>query len=355
LFAECRLRTRVLLLTVCFGLSWAEAVIAAPAKSATKAPAKGAPKSDAKTDQVVSPPEDTSPVAATVNGTAIHTAEIEAALLPTTEGRHLPPDALELLQAEALAQLIDRVLIEAFLSGDAKPVTPEEVADALAKFKTQLEGQKSTLDQFLAEKHLTLETLRRQIAWQILWDRGRQKYLTSAALESYFDAHRKEFDGSEVRASHILLRPATAGDAQAVPRLVKEATALREQIEAGKISFADAAAKYSAGPSREKAGDIGFFPRNGLMVEPFARAAFALEKGQISPPVITNFGVHLIQITDVTPGKKKWTDVAEQLKPPAAQAMFEKLAERERAKAQIEFTAAWPHFKPGTHELEKAQ
>ena len=71
------------------------------------------------------------------------------------------------------------------------------------------------------------------------------------------------------------------------------------------MTFADAAEKYSAGPSRAKGGDLGFIPRHGIMVEPFARAAFVLAKGEISPPMATVFGIHLITVTDVKPGDEK--------------------------------------------------
>ena len=90
------------------------------------------------------------------------------------------------------------------------------------------------------------------------------KYLTDKILQEYFEAHRRQYDGSEVRASHILLRPAGRRDVAAIKTLVEEAAALRAQIEAGKLTFAEAAEKYSAGPSREQGGDVGFFSRHGV-------------------------------------------------------------------------------------------
>ena len=203
----------------------------------------------------------------------------------------------------------------------------------------------------LAERRSTLPLLRQQLAWQVLWERAVAKYLTDKVLEDYFEAHRRQFDGSEIRASHVLFRPAGRRDAAAIEKLVEEAAALRAEIEAGKLTFAEAAERYSAAPSREQGGDVGFFPRHGVMVDAFAQAAFSLEKGQISQPVVTPFGVHLITVTDMKPGTKTWTEVVDQLQSPAAKAMFDKLAARERAKAKIEFTDAWPHFAPGTHEL----
>jgi parvulin-like peptidyl-prolyl isomerase len=185
----------------------------------------------------------------------------------------------------------------------------------------------------------------------VLWDGAMEKQLTDDVLKAYFEANKREFDGSEVRASHILFRSAKSADGNATTALLRDATAVREQIETGKLTFAEAAAKYSTGPSREKGGDLGFLPRHGLMVDAFSRAAFALEKGKISLPVVSPFGVHLIMVTDIRNGTKTWEDVREELKPPAAQALFDKIAKRERDKAAIQFLGPDPHFKPGTREL----
>lgn len=88
----------------------------------------------------------------------------------------------------------------------------------------------------------------------------------------------------EIRASHILVKTEA------------EAVKLREKIEGGK-SFADAAAMYSECPSGANGGDLGFFGR-GVMVKPFEDAAFGLETGVVSQPVETQFGWHLIVVTD---------------------------------------------------------
>ncbi len=306
-------------------------------------------------DTVVAPAQaDDSPVVAEVNGHKIRTAEVEslfASVVPEDQRATLDDKGLTILKAETLAQLIDRRLVEAALSAATGAPTAKEIDAAVENFKLQLEGQHKNLDEVMAQRHLSMALLRDHLAWNILWERTVTKYLTSKVLEEYFSANQRQFDGSEVRASHILFRPVGRHDTAAIAKLVEEASALRAKIVAGNLTFAEAAEKYSAGPSREQAGDVGFFPRQGVMGDAFSQAAFSLEKGQISQPVVTPFGVHLITVTDVKPGTKPFGDVVDQLKAPAAKAMFEKLATRERAKATIEFTDAWPHFNPGTHEL----
>ena len=89
----------------------------------------------------------------------------------------------------------------------------------------------------------------------------------------------------EVRASHVLVKTED------------EAKKLREDINAGKISFEDAARQISVCPSGHEGGDLGFFKR-GVMVKPFEDAAFAMKEiGEVSEPVETQFGWHLIQLT----------------------------------------------------------
>lgn len=89
---------------------------------------------------------------------------------------------------------------------------------------------------------------------------------------------------SEVRASHILV--SSKGEAEKI----------RQEILDGK-SFEDAAKEYSSCPSSAKGGDLGYFSR-GMMVPEFEKEAFALPVGQISKPVRTQFGWHLISVTD---------------------------------------------------------
>lgn len=88
----------------------------------------------------------------------------------------------------------------------------------------------------------------------------------------------------EVRASHILVKTED------------EANKVYDEIVAGK-DFATAAAEYSQCPSAANGGDLGFFSR-GMMVKPFEEAAFALEKNILSKPVQTQYGWHLIIVTD---------------------------------------------------------
>lgn len=88
---------------------------------------------------------------------------------------------------------------------------------------------------------------------------------------------------TEVRASHILVKTE------------EEAKNLYDEIKNGK-SFSEVAKEQSLCPSGQNGGDLGYFGK-GMMVKPFEDAAFTLEIGELSQPVKTQFGWHLIQVT----------------------------------------------------------
>lgn len=88
----------------------------------------------------------------------------------------------------------------------------------------------------------------------------------------------------EIRASHILVKTE------------QEAKSILERINKGE-SFSNLAAQYSTCPSAKRGGDLGFFGR-GRMVREFENAAFALAKGQVSQPTKTEFGWHIIKVTE---------------------------------------------------------
>ncbi len=89
---------------------------------------------------------------------------------------------------------------------------------------------------------------------------------------------------TQVRASHILI----ANE--------KDANKLLNRIKSG-AKFEDLAKKHSQCPSGRKGGDLGYFGK-GQMVKPFEDVAFTMNKGDVSDPIKTQFGFHLIKVTD---------------------------------------------------------
>ncbi len=266
-------------------------------------------------------------------------------------GKKVSPEALPVLQAQALAEVVNRRLVLAYAERTGETPSAEEVSAQTAALAAKLERQGKSFSDFLLAQATTEPDLRRQITWNLVWSKYLARYLGKARVEAYFAAHRRELDGSQVLASHILLRMGPEKGSLTAGELIARAAQIRQQIVAGKLSFAEAARRHSAGPSAKDDGRLGFIPRHGVMDEAFSRAAFALEVGQVSAPVKTAFGVHLIRCDQVKPGTKRIDEVRGEVEEALGRELLEKLAQIERSHTPVEFTGKFPHFKPGTREL----
>jgi peptidyl-prolyl cis-trans isomerase D len=134
--------------------------------------------------------------------------------------------------------------------------------------------------------------------------------VTADEIADYYDSHPDEFRTKKtVEASHILIKVAPNASAKAVQAAKAKAEAIAKKARAG-ANFAKLAKKYSQGPSRDRGGYLGKFTRS-QMVKPFADKAFSMSPGQISDPVRTRFGWHVIKVDSV---QKATTKTLEQSK-----------------------------------------
>ncbi len=123
-----------------------------------------------------------------------------------------------------------------------------------------------------------------------------QAAVSESEIKTYYDNNQKRFQQQEERrASHILIVPENNDKAAAKAK----AESVLAELQKAPASFADLAKKYSKDPgSAAKGGDLGFFGR-GMMVKPFEDAAFALKEGETSGLVESDFGYHLIKVTQI--------------------------------------------------------
>lgn len=138
--------------------------------------------------------------------------------------------------------------------------------------------------------------------------------------QAYEDYLAREAQRERREARHILITPPVGGDMEAAR---KQAEALRERLAGGE-DFAALAKQYSQDPgSAGQGGELGLVER-GMMVEPFEKALFALKEGEISAPVQTDFGWHLIKLEHIEKAKPKPLDeVRQAMLVDAAQRMAE--------------------------------
>ncbi len=122
-------------------------------------------------------------------------------------------------------------------------------------------------------------------------------------IEKYYQQHREKFSLPEQRkAAHILIKTKESDSQEQLAAKRKKAEEIRQMAVAGKKDFAALAKEYSEGPSAEDGGELGSFSR-GQMVPPFDEAVFSMQKGEISLPVKTRFGYHIILLEDITPAE----------------------------------------------------
>jgi peptidyl-prolyl cis-trans isomerase D len=126
--------------------------------------------------------------------------------------------------------------------------------------------------------------------------------VSDADLKTYYDQNTARFGTKEERrASHILITAPSSMPAADREKAKAKAEQLLAEVKKTPASFADVARKNSQDPgSAEKGGDLDFVTR-GAMVKPFEDAMFSLKKGEISGIVETEFGYHIIQLTDIKP------------------------------------------------------
>jgi parvulin-like peptidyl-prolyl isomerase len=242
-------------------------------------------------------------IAARVNDEVITQVEFQNVI----ESRPSPVPVSKELQVElrkaAIEMLIDDMLVRQFLRKTVTPASPADIQKEYDKLNEALTKQKKTMEQFLQEGKMTAEQLRADIIARLQWKSYLATRFPEAEIKSYYDANKVFFDNIVVRASHILVKVNANAPADEKQKAKAKLETIRQEIVAGKISFEDAARKYSDCPSRDKGGDIGNFPYKFVVVEPFARAAFGTEKGKMTEIITTDFGFHLIKVTDRSAGE----------------------------------------------------
>ncbi len=129
--------------------------------------------------------------------------------------------------------------------------------------------------------------------------------VTDKEVRDYYNKHKSEFmQPEQVRARHILIKVPANADKKQWEKAKKKAIEVRAKLIKGE-SFSKLAQKYSDDPgSKARGGDLGFFSK-GQMVPEFEKAAFSLKKGEISQPVKTTFGYHIIKVEAKKPARQR--------------------------------------------------
>ncbi|MBT3533096.1 MAG: peptidylprolyl isomerase [Rhodospirillaceae bacterium] len=213
-------------------------------------------------DQKAAPPPSDDQVVAVVNGSKVLFRDVRLAYenLPQ-QYRGMPIDQI---YQPLVQQLTERRLV--LLAAEAANLADEpEVASQIQQARNRI------LEQALVSREVTAAATDKALRARYEEEKGKQK------------------GADEVRASHILVETK------------EEADAIVAELNKGG-DFAAIAKTKSKGPSGAKGGDLGYFTKDKMVPE-FANAAFALKAGELSAPVKTGFGWHVIKVTDRRQGE----------------------------------------------------
>ncbi len=255
------------------------------------------------------------PILAKVNGTEIHQSDLTVA---EEEAGQLPPMSPDAKKDYLVQFMTDMILVSKAAQDKKLGDTPE--------FKAKLD---------FARKKLLMEAILKQAGTDAMTD--------AAMHQVYNDAVKTMSDEQEVHARHILIR-AAAGDDKANKEAEDKIKAIIARLKKGE-DFAKVASETTEDPSgKATGGDLGYFTKEQMVPE-FADVAFKLDKGQISEPVHTQFGWHVIKVEDK---RKKPAPSFDEVKPQIEQYVTRKaqadLVTKLRADAKIEkmYTVAPP-------------
>lgn len=272
-------------------------------------------------------------VLVTVNRQPITQGDLEFELL----WRRVPEEQQPTFRARFVDELIDQQLLRAFLRQRRVEVPDELVDQQVEQLRQLVASGDDDFDEVIRRLGFTEATLREHLKLPLAWGVYRNRVVTEGQLREFFEERRAEFDGTRVRASQIVIAvPKEAGEEEW--RAAEETLGrARREIAAGEVEFGEAARKYSTSPSREKGGDLGYFTFHGAVPAAVATSAFALSVNELSQPVRSEFGVHLLKVTDRIAGQLSLEDVRAGVLNQLSQQMWDAEAKRLREKADIKW------------------
>ncbi|NKB22493.1 MAG: peptidylprolyl isomerase [Alphaproteobacteria bacterium] len=246
-------------------------------------------------------------VVATVNGVSIMESDISGFY------NTLPPQYKQVPYAQIRNQLVERMVEQTLVADAARKAGLHEDPDVKQRI---LAIERSLLNEAYLSRIMKAELTEAKV---------RDAYQKSIALQP-----KRE----EVHARHILVKTKA------------EADAIVTQLKKG-ADFIKLAKEKSTGPSGKNGGDLGFFGA-GQMVPPFSKAAFALEKGQITDtPVKTQFGYHVIKVVDRrVAGQANYEQASAKIRAGLQDKIFERIMTGLRAKAKIEIKGGGSTIQP---------
>jgi len=246
-------------------------------------------------------------VLARVNGEAVTKADFDRLIknMELRANQPVPAEHRDEVYRKALEQLVTYTVLSQETRARKVNVTDAEIESGIQQmraqfpneeaFKKALESRGMTIDKLKADTRIDI-SINKMVEAEV----STQAPPADAQVREFYDKNPDKFKQDEaVRASHILFRVDETADAATKKKAMDQAQSVLKQARDG-ADFAELAKKHSADGSAQQGGDLNFFTR-GQMVPPFDQAAFAMKPGEISDIVTTQFGYHIIKVTERRP------------------------------------------------------
>ena len=235
----------------------------------------------------------------------------EAAGEPITRGRvalyltlsRVPRDLWDARWDDTVRVLEDRALMRRYLAGRRAAADEAELDAATDSLRTRLGDDPAAA---LNNLGATEADVRAEAALPKAWEVQARRLVTPDRLRRHFDENRRRFDGTALTVAQIFV-PGDATD---------ELARLKARVDAGELTFADAAEQSSQAPTASAGGLIGpVRAGDGRVVPEVSAAAFALDEGVVGGPVRSAFGTHLVTVLGVAePGDLALEDVRREVR-----------------------------------------
>ncbi|MFW5967501.1 MAG: peptidylprolyl isomerase, partial [Persicimonas sp.] len=232
-------------------------------------------------------------------------------------GGQMPPQAVDMMKKRTVDRLIDEHLIDKRLEKADIEIDSEEVDKEFESFKERFPNEQA-FESFLDRSGVSMDEMRDNVRKDLqLRELLSEEYgveVTDEEAKEYYEDNPERFEEDEqVRARHILIKTEEGEGEEADKKAKDEAEELAKKAKKDDADFAKLAEEHSDDPSKEKGGDLGFFTKDKMVPE-FSDKAFDMKKGEISDPVKSQFGYHIIKVEDTKEaGKVEFEDAKEDI------------------------------------------
>ncbi|TNF27321.1 MAG: hypothetical protein EP329_19630 [Deltaproteobacteria bacterium] len=265
----------------------------------------------------------------------------------TARGTKIPPDRLARIEQNILKRLIEKELIDQAVKSAGVEVPAADIEAGFDEYKKRFQSDEQ-FENYLKHGRVTKESIEERIkdrrALELLLEKQGDMAVDDAAAKEFYEKNERFYtEKAGVRASHILIKLAQNASKEDEAKAMEKVNKAQEMLKGGE-DFGEVAKKMSEGPTAPKGGDLGFFGE-GRMVKEFQDAAFAMNVGDVSEPVRTRFGFHIIKVTDKREDRKKsFDEVKEQIVKSLKNKKF--FTERRKLLADLEKNAKVEKFLP---------